>query len=70
MQDAQHIVHAKTNHYLFDKTKSGLQENICVRKTLRVCISMLRNYQISVEGKRKERDKLLAMSENKLHHQM
>ena len=22
MQDAQHIVHAKTNHYLFDKTKS------------------------------------------------
>ena len=31
---------------------------------------MLRNYQISVEGKRKEREKLLAMSENKLHHQM
>lgn len=32
MQDAQHNVHAKTNHYLFDKTKSGLQENIYVRK--------------------------------------
>ena len=40
------------------------------QKTLRVCISMLRNHQISVEGKRKEREKLLAMSENKLHHQM